>query len=231
MSFFKYKRIVILLIFSACYLLCFAYSEKNSNDYIELCNNEIFSAVNGTVKRISKNNNNLSSIEIEKDDGSIFFILNVHEICVKEEEKIIKGTLLGINAEENNKLTVLSVPLRNISFFINDDVFIIENQNFQAGFPVRACINSEVFKISYDSDDGIFILTETEDFSIKYTNLFKTSNSLCDITTVNSIQISENEIIGFVGNTGATINPKQRIEIVQKNKDENFVYILQEIEK
>ena len=61
---------------------------------------------------------------------------------------------------------------------------------------------------------------------IKNTNLCKTSNTLCNITTVNSIQISENEIIGFVGNTGATIVPKQRIEIVQKTKDENFVYIL-----
>ena len=48
------------------------------------------------------------------------------------------------------------------SYYINDDAFIIENQNFQVGFPVRACTNSEVFRISYDSDDGIFILTGTK---------------------------------------------------------------------
>ena len=219
-----FKNKIILLYIISFFISIHAYS--NNNNFVELCYNNIISKINGTVKRISKNNNNLSSIEIEKDDGSIFFILNVHEICVKEEEKIIKGTLLGINAEENNKLAVLSVPFRNISFNTDEDAIIIENQDFQVGFPIRACTNSEVLKISYDSDDGIFILTETEDFSIKYTNLSKISNTLCDITIVNSIQISENEIIGFVGNTGATIIPKQRIEIVPKNTADNFIYIL-----
>ena len=216
----------IMLLFIIFFISIDVYSNNDTNNFIELCNNNILSKINGTVKKISKNGDGLSNIEIKKNDGSIFFILNVHEICVKEEEKIIKGTILGINAEENNKLAVLSVPFRNISFNTDEDAIILENQDFQVGFPVRACTNSEVLKISYDSDDGIFILTETEDFSIKYTNLSKISNTLCDITIVNSIQISENEIIGFVGNTGATIIPKQRIEIVPKNTADNFIYIL-----
>ena len=216
----------IMLLFIIFFISIDVYSNNDTNNFIELCNNNILSKINGTVKKISKNGDGLSNIEIKKNDGSIFFILNVHEICVKEEEKIIKGTILRINAEENNKLAVLSVPFRNISFNTDEDAIIIENQDFQVGFPIRACTNSEVLKISYDSDDGIFILTETEDFSIKYTNLSKISNTLCDITIVNSIQISENEIIGFVGNTGATIIPKQRIEIVPKNTADNFIYIL-----
>ena len=63
-----FKNKIILLYIILFFISFHAYS--NNNSFVELCYNNIISKINGTVKRISKNNNNLSSIEIEKDDGS-----------------------------------------------------------------------------------------------------------------------------------------------------------------
>ena len=56
----------IMLLFIIFFISIDVYSNNDTNNFIELCNNNILSKINGTVKKISKNGDGLSNIEIKK---------------------------------------------------------------------------------------------------------------------------------------------------------------------